>query len=297
MFQTIIVGIEGRRSQDDEALALATRLGEPGAEIIATNVAIGHATVLGRSGALDEGEAIVDAFTEPRVRTEGSVVQAESVGRGLRDVALGARADLIVIASSRRGALGELFAGDAVRDVLHHAPCPVAVATVGSGESGALRRIVIGYDGSGESEAALVEAVRIARRDDADVSVVDVVEPMVQAAANPGAWLGGSIDEQYAIAREQLDGLVERFGIRGVIAVGRAATELTDASRGADLLAIGFREHGLLDRLLVGSTVNQLLHAQSASMLITPPDSGRPTVADALDNIPTRAPAAAGGTA
>lgn len=289
MYQTIIIGIDGR-SQDAEVLALAQQLAEPGAELIAVSVAVTERSRLHAPGRasdearLDAAEEVVDAFTEPRVRLEGVVASAPSVGEGLRDIAVGARADLIVVASSRRGLAGRIFAGDAVRDVLRHAPCPVAVSTVGHASVGPLERITVGYDGSQESDAALGEAVRLGQRDGASVSLVEIVEPAVAASAMEGAYPAGSFDDEYQRARDNLDRVAERYGLHGVIQTGRPAHELAEASRDADLLVIGLREYSLLDRLLVGSTAHALLREQSAPMLITPPDWGPETTHDALDS-------------
>ncbi|MBJ7470316.1 MAG: universal stress protein [Solirubrobacteraceae bacterium] len=283
MLQTIIIGIDGR-PQDAEALALAHRLADPGAEIIATSVAVIEALMVRaatRTGVGDveaDAELVVEEFTEPRVRTEGIVTRARSVGRGLARVARGASADLIVVASSRRGALGRTFAGDSVRDVLRHAPCPVAVAPVGYAAEGPISTIVVGYDGSKESDLALHGAVAIAQRDSGRVNVVEVVEPFVAITALGGEG-GREIDAEYDRARTNLDKIATQYDLHGVIASGHAATELARSSRDADLLCIGLHEHGVLDRLMLGSTAHALLREQSAPLLISTPH-----VTDPLDH-------------
>jgi nucleotide-binding universal stress UspA family protein len=289
MFQTIIVGVDGR-PQDLEALALARQLGEPGAEIIAAKIAVLDRSMLGIAGlqphdtALDGADAVVDALTESVDGVEGVVSGAESVGLGLRDVAVGAGADLIVISSSRRGLLGRAFVGDSGRDVLRHAPCAVAVATVGHLAKGPLRRVTVGYDGSGASKIALDEAVRVGRRDGARIDIVDVVDPAIAAAAITGAYVGNAVDDGYERARGQLERVLREYGLHGVVTTGRPAHELVRASRGSDLLAIGLHRRGLLDRLLLGSTAHALLREQCAPLLVTPPSSADGHhVADALD--------------
>ncbi len=294
MFQTIIIGIDGR-PQDAEVLALARQLGEPDAEIIATNIAVIDAGLLRASGAstepdlLDQAEAVVDTFTEPRVRVEGVVTSAESIGQGLREIARGANADLIVVASSRRGLAGRIFAGDAVRDVLRHAPCPVAVATVGHHAEGPLTRVTVGYDGTAEATVALRLAAELGRRDDATVDVIEVVDATASAAAMAGTYAGEMLDDAYRRAEGHLKEIAKEYGLRGTIAVGRAAHELAEASRNSDLLSIGLHHYGVLDRLLVGSTAHALLREQASPLLVTPPLAARAEehhVADALDSLP-----------
>lgn len=290
MFQTIIVGVDGR-TQDSEALALARQLGEPDAEILAAKVGVIQTSLLGISATgledpvVTGAERDVEALTDANAGIEGVVTSASSVGAGLRQLAEGARADLIVVASSRRGVMGRVFAGDAVRDVLRHAPCPVAVATVGHAATGRLATITVGYDGSPESEAALHQAIALGQRDGAKVGVVAVVEPTVAVVAMTGAYPGNALDDQFEKARADLDRIAAKYELRGVVAVGRAAHELAEASRGSDLLVFGLHNYGLVDRLLIGSTAHALLREQSAPMLITPPEAARRSVADALDTV------------
>jgi nucleotide-binding universal stress UspA family protein len=277
VFRTIVIGIDGR-PQDAEVLALAQRLADPGAEIIAASIAIIDPAPLrtpsegSQAKLLAAAEDAIDTFIEPYESIEGVPAAAASIGRGLADVAFGAGADLIVVASSRRGIVGRVFAGEAVRDVLRHAPCPVAVATVGNTKSGPLRTITVGYDGSAESDAALELAVGLGRRDAASVGVVEVIEPTIAlASAAAGPYSGVPVDAGYQRAQEDLDRLAKRYQLKGVIAVGRAAHELAEASRASDLLAIGLHNYGLLDRLIVGSTAHALLREQSAPILFSPP--------------------------
>lgn len=283
MLQTIIIGIDGR-PQDAEALALARRLGDPGAELIVAIVTPSEPDA--------DAERVVDRAVDAAPGVERAVIAAPSVGPGLAQLARGARADLIVVASSRRGLLGRTFAGDSVADVLRHAPCPVAVAPVGfSAETGPIEHLVVGYDGSAEADAAAELASELALRDGGLVGAVQVVEDYVAATAVGGISAGVDarlLDQAYAAARANLDALAERFDFDGVITTGRAAHELAAASADADVLCVGLHEHGVLDRLLVGSTAHALLREQHAPLVIVPPRvaaAAPPHVADALDSI------------
>lgn len=295
MLQTIIIGIDGR-PQDAEAMALARRLGDDEAELIVTSVATDGSSDRrgsGFSGGERTAERVVDRAVDDDPRTERAVVNADSVGQGLAQLARGARADLIVLASSRRGLLGRTFAGDTISDVLRHAPCPVAVAPVGyDAPGGKVARIVVGYDGSPEADAAAALAADLAARDHARVGAVQVVEDYAAATALGGISAGVDgrlIDAAYDAARANLDGLTDRYAFDGVITTGRATHELVEASRDADVLCIGLHEHGVLDRLLAGSTAHALLREQSAPLIIVPPrvaSAEARHVADALDDTP-----------
>lgn len=292
MLQTIIIGIDGR-PQDAEALALARRLGDAGAELLVASVAVGEPAVLRAatsSDAVATAERVVDRAVDASPGAERVVTAAASVGEGLADLARGARADLIVVASSRRGLLGRTFAGDSVADVLRHAPCPVAVPPVGfTANDGPVAQVVVGYDGSAEADAAVELAAELTLRDGGRIGAVQVVEDYAAATALGGISAGVDgrlLEDAYGAARANLDELAERYDLDGVITTGRAAHELAAASDGADVLCIGLHEHGLLDRLLVGSTAHALLREQAAPLLIVPPRvavADVPTVADALD--------------
>ncbi|MBO9533621.1 MAG: universal stress protein [Solirubrobacteraceae bacterium] len=133
--RTIVVGVDGR-AHDAEAIALAQHLAGPEAELLVASVGVSDRTphMLGgpvRARSTRDAERAVDAVTEREVHLEGVAITADSIGDGLAQLARGAHADLIVVASSRRGRLGRVLGGDAVHDIVRHAPCRVAVAPVG----------------------------------------------------------------------------------------------------------------------------------------------------------------------
>lgn len=276
MFSTIVVGIDGR-AHDHESLALARALADEGASIIAVGVATVEDGTSRRSSRqidpaiLEEIDEKVDRTIEPYDDIEGVVTTSASVGRGLREVALGAKADLIVTGSSRRGTLGRIFAGDQVRDILRHAPCPVAVAPVGyRHDDGPLARIGVGHDGSAEADAALRLAIGLKSRDGASIDIVEVVEPY-PLTPPAGEIAGATLVADVRRARANLDRIVEETGLPGRIITGSAAHELARLGRSVDLIAVGLHHRGLLDRLLVGSTAHALLREQAAPVLVVPP--------------------------
>ena len=71
--------------------------------------------------------------------------------------------DLIVVGSCSRGLLGRVMLGDDTRGALNGAPCAVAIAARGYGESPvALATVGVAYNGSEESRAALALAQELA---------------------------------------------------------------------------------------------------------------------------------------
>lgn len=133
MIVTAIVGVDGR-PHDAEAIALGRQLLADGGSLIVATVAVVSDPALpsdADKAALEAAETLIDRLTETREDAQGVAVAAASVGDGLRQLAEGCGAEITVVGSSRRGPLGRVFIGDAVRDVIDAASGPVAVAPVG----------------------------------------------------------------------------------------------------------------------------------------------------------------------
>lgn len=133
MLLTAIVGVDGR-PQDAEAIALGRRLVSAGGSLILATVAVVSDPSLPSredEDAVERAETLIDRLTEEHEEVQGVAVAAASIGDGLRQLAEGSDAEITIVASSRRGVLGRIFAGDAVRDVIEAASGPVAVAPIG----------------------------------------------------------------------------------------------------------------------------------------------------------------------
>jgi nucleotide-binding universal stress UspA family protein len=139
--------------------------------------------------------------------------------------------------------------------------------------------IVVGYDGSPASERALERSGELAEALSARLVVVSVErasrEPVTAPMVEPGTLFvpsaaGGALPvgpplpepgpgrpEPEELARRQLEQARMTLARRRVEAeyvaeIGPAAERLLEVAeqRGADLLVVGSREHGLLERLL-----------------------------------------------
>jgi nucleotide-binding universal stress UspA family protein len=183
--------------------------------------------------------------------------------------------DLIVIGSSRRGAIGRVVAGDTVRATLTAAPCAVAVAPKGMAEAdGSISRIGVGFDGSPESEMALDRAAALGRAAGASLDVVDVV-------ANIGApvfgWpYGFDVDELLAASRRTATELVDHategldLPVRREVRFGFPGRELVEVSDRVDLLVVGSRGFGPARRVIAGSTSDYVVHHAHCPVVVLP---------------------------
>ncbi|HYT10477.1 MAG TPA: universal stress protein [Mycobacteriales bacterium] len=149
------------------------------------------------------------------------------------------------------------------------------------------RRIVVGVDGSEESQAALRWAAGEAELHGAELEAVYAWEPplrlpLVSAPANP--LIGSAQVDTRVLARraeETLEAALDQvFGeqrpgyVTPVVLEGPAAAVLLDQSLHADLLAVGSRGHGGFKGLLLGSVTEQCVrHARCSVVVVRPQGS------------------------
>ena len=128
--------------------------------------------------------------------------------------------------------------------------------------------ILVGYDGSEESKRAVARAVEIAKAVGARLRIATVVPP-------PTVFLGELlIPEQVDVsalesqARQSLESLAKEIReaaqlntVETVVLVGDPATELVShaESEGCDLLVVGRRGRGGIQRLLLGSVSSKVV--------------------------------------
>lgn len=141
------------------------------------------------------------------------------------------------------------------------------------------RRIVTAVDGSESSIRAARHAVELARATGGRVTFVTVVRP-------PEGWWGleGSPPSPEALAgaiasgqREILDAVraaIDTTGIETseVEELGDPTTAIVAVceSENADVLVIGRRGAGLVERVLIGSVADRLAHTAPCPLLVIP---------------------------
>ncbi|MEA2179108.1 MAG: hypothetical protein QOG77_2405, partial [Solirubrobacteraceae bacterium] len=151
MFNTIVVGVDGREGGYD-ALRLAAELSSAdGADVVALRVIPwDHRPALSSALTTECGEivlALERELADRGIAARGHVVGDTSPARALHHIAEREQADLIVVGSTHRGRVGRVLVGDVATGTLHGSPCPVAVAPSGFiGRSGTLQRIGVGFD-------------------------------------------------------------------------------------------------------------------------------------------------------
>jgi nucleotide-binding universal stress UspA family protein len=279
VFENVIVGVDGRPNGRD-AIALAGRLADPAGKLVLANIHAGAASPRNASTPetpTEERKQSQELLERERAQAE---MQAELVsyasqspGRGLHSLAEEQRADLIVVGSSSRGAIGRVLLGDDTRAALNGAPCAVAVATRGYAEHPLpIEKIGVGYDGSPESEVALDNARELAKDTRALVQVLEVVAIPSYAFTGFGApALGESIEKMLSEANERV-GQLE--GVEGRAVYGVPGEELAAFGDQVQLLVVGSRGYGPMKRLIIGSTSDYLQRHARCSLLVLPRSAG-----------------------
>lgn len=189
------------------------------------------------------------------------------------------RARVIVLGSRGLGAVGRLLLGSVSRAVVRRAPCTVLVVR---GSARAPRRFLIGVDGSPHARdaVAFVAALRAPRG--GQVRLLRVVEPVrppstgllparVRALVTREA--AGLEREHVATARRELETARARLARAGwrvkiEIRMGRPLEELLAASRTADILVVGARGVGAIERLLLGSVAESAVTRAAVPVLV-----------------------------
>jgi nucleotide-binding universal stress UspA family protein len=191
-------------------------------------------------------------------------------GKALHHIARRQDADLLVVGSCHHGAIGRVLLGDDTRAAFNGAPCALAIAPRGyCAHEGGLRLIGVGYDGSPESERALVVAQDIARTTGAAVEALWVIshEDVRRRTPLPADWP----QEGTALVGQAQNRLVDQItGISGHAVAGGPREELTRLAHRADLLIVGSRGYGPVGSVFHGSVSSYLERHAASALLILP---------------------------
>ena len=280
MFKNALVGVDGSSSGQD-AVALASRLLDDGGRLTLVHVTHGrlHPLKALTPGYADQERAASEKLLQGEREHAG--VQAElisAVGGSpagtLHEQAEECGADLLVVGSSRRSALGRVMLGDDSRRALNGAPCAVATAAKAYAEAPKPpARIGVAYNDSPESHAALQAARAIAGHTGAKLYAREVISiPTYAYTGAVPAAVGDEIDTILDEANKQMEALE---GVEGSAAYGLTGEELAAFSDKLDLLVVGSRSYGPFKRLVLGSTSDYLQRHARCSLLVLPRSAAR----------------------
>jgi len=189
-------------------------------------------------------------------------------------------ADLVVLGSSHRGALGRVLVGSVTEETLHGAPCPVAVAPVGvhrSAKPPRIGNIAVAYDDGLQAATALGVAGKLAAETGAHLQVIAIANsatPLVVGSTADLAY-SANVDSRVQMAEHNLAAAIASLPgdvtVVSEVRTGLPAEEILRSSQGVDLLVLGSRRRGPLRRIMLGSVSDTVVRAAACPVLIVPP--------------------------
>lgn len=272
MYRKIIIGYDGSASAQD-AVALAQAIGaSSNAELLVTGV-FPHGRFVDK-----EQEAAFASKVQAAADLIGAKAEtfpSSSPAHGLHDAAEELDADLIVVGSAHGTESGHMSAGDVGVQLLHGAPCAVAVAPAGLRDGGeSFRTIGVALNGSQESLEALGAAIELARAFGGGLRLMTVSA----SADSASGWGYGVFElntEMHEIYQGHLDEAAklvpDGLEVTSEVLTGAPVWELLDrAADEVDLLCIGSRGYGPVRRVLLGSVSSHLVKHASGVVLVVP---------------------------
>jgi len=162
-------------------------------------------------------------------------------------------------------------------------------------EAPAIGGIVVGFDGSPASHAAIKSASVIAAARKCAVHVVSVLPPMSSYKIDLSMDQPRSEIEDLrmqlreAAIRDAVGQAYERADWTRQVAIGPPAQKIAEVAerRAADLIIVGRTQRGVIDRMLGGETTLQVMRLSSVPVLVVAEEMKKPsTVVAAVDFSP-----------
>lgn len=186
-------------------------------------------------------------------------------------VQLSENADMLVVGSHGRSAVGRGLLGSVSSGLIRRANCPVAVIRDEATHPGA--PVVVGIDGSPASELATALAFEEASRRGAELKAVHAWSD-IEAVELPGLdWTIFKEDADRILA-ERLAGWQEQYPdvtVRRVVVCDRPARQLIEQAQSAQLVVVGSHGRGTVGAMLLGSVSNAVVHSTRTPVIVARP--------------------------
>ena len=207
------------------------------------------------------------------------LTRADDTGAAIADAADTLAADLLVIGSHGHGRLERLLVGSTTERVVATAPCPVLVVPRQAAEAhpDGFQRIVCGIDFLPASLAAAREVIGWTS-DAAELTLVHAIEvpPEVREAQLAAAF---DVDAVRAATEAGCLDRLRSFELGDAAPGRRIDSQVVEGpacrhilrlaeERRADLIVLGSRHHGAIDRLVFGSHARAVLRHATCPVLM-----------------------------
>ncbi len=181
-------------------------------------------------------------------------------------------AELLVLGSRGLGGFRRLLLGSVSSQCATHAVVPTVVVPRSAPTDRAVKRIVIGLDGSDRSKRALEWAMRFAP-EDCSVLVAGAWMPSKSGYAAVVQHYTNELQQARDRFEQILDDLEASAGrtlFEREFAFADPATTLLRASADADIVVVGQRGHGGLSAAILGSVATHMLHHSKVPVAVVP---------------------------
>jgi nucleotide-binding universal stress UspA family protein len=225
-----------------------------------------------------------------------SVVLEGTVANTLADHATQIKADLVVMTTHGRGAMGRFWLGSVADDLVRRLPMPLLLARPHEGPADftaayPIRHILLPLDGASVAEVMIDQTIELATQTGARVTLIRAVSPVMPVSypvesLTVDVAARAIVDQIEALqaevckqARDYLEGIARRFHDRGIqietaVAVDHqpAAAIIREAERrGCDLIALETHGRHGLSRLLLGSIADKVIRGARLPVLVHRP--------------------------
>jgi nucleotide-binding universal stress UspA family protein len=231
------------------------------------------------SGALDAARREL----EPEgIAVECRDLAATSAARALHELSESEAAGLLVVGSTRRGAVGRVLPGSTAERLMHGAPCPIAIVPPGWEAGGGLNTVGVAYVDSDEGREALRGGHALALRSGAALRVLTAVKAGLamygETEARTAEQRGRDFDEVEGELRVRAEEALRRAtdALGGDVAVETdafvedPADVLIRVSEHLDLLVCGSRGYGPLRAVLLGGVSRRLTAEAQCPVIVVP---------------------------
>jgi len=229
---------------------------------------------------IEKARSLLDAVREraskENVNCETIVRQGENSYRYVVEEAAKRHAEMIIMGRRGRTGLKRLMMGSVTAKVIGHAPCNVLVVPRDARVE--MKSILVATDGSRHSDAAAIEAVGIARRCGAKLTVISVVP---SEAVSPFDIVHSEMQRDMITEKEQkaaefnirnIKDTAKKEGIEveGLVREGKPyeAIVSTAGEKNIDLIVVGSHGRTGFEKLLMGSVTERVIGLSPCAVLV-----------------------------
>jgi nucleotide-binding universal stress UspA family protein len=253
---------------------------------------------------MEREQAYLDQTVE-RIREVAAIPVSTALVEGpvagaIAQQATAGSADLIVMTSHGRGALGRFWFGSVADALVRQSSLPILIvrpqeAAADVSQTQLLRHVLIPLDGSAHSEQALEPALALGGKSQAKYTLLRVVTPViaVKPARNSRRVSGlnasvlQELEELHRRRQNEAADYLEQVAARlrarklnvqtRVVLDDRVAAAIFEEALtiGADAIALTTRGQSGLKRLLIGSVAERLIRGATTPVLVCPPEVGK----------------------